>query len=55
VTAPGSSITDRDILKYCSDKIEKIKMPKQLEVVADLPKTPNGKVDKKILKDRVMN
>jgi long-chain acyl-CoA synthetase len=50
VTAPGVSIRERDILKFCSDKIEKIKIPKQVEFITNLPKLANGKINKNLLK-----
>jgi len=31
-----------------------IRTPKRIEIVPNLPKTTNGKVDKKLLRDRLM-
>jgi acyl-CoA synthetase (AMP-forming)/AMP-acid ligase II len=40
----------RDVLKFCSDRLESFMMPKQVVFVNELPKTPNGKIDKDALK-----
>jgi len=44
------NLTEKDILKYCSDNLETFMIPKYIKLVKELPKTPNGKIDKKALK-----
>ncbi len=46
-------LTEKDILKYCTRHLESFAIPKQIEIVDMLPKTPNGKIDKKQLKKAV--
>jgi len=50
VQAPGAELSDRQILKYCSENMETFMVPKYVEFMDSLPKTPNGKIDKKQLK-----
>ena len=44
-----SNIIDKDILKYCSEKLEPFMVPKYIEFIEQLPKSINGKIDKKVL------
>jgi len=47
----GKSLTLDDLLDYLKDRIGKFKMPKYLEVVDELPRTPaSGKIQKFVLK-----
>ena len=50
--APDACITKKEILKYCNITLESYKIPKYIEFVQDLPRTPNGKIDKKSLKHK---
>ena len=55
VMKKGSFLSERDILCYCAENIETLMVPKSIEFLDELPRTPNGKVDKKKLKDKAMN
>jgi long-chain acyl-CoA synthetase len=50
VKANGPELNDRDVLKYCAANLETFMLPKYVQFVDGLPKTPNGKIDKKKLK-----
>lgn len=50
VPAPGVELTEKQILKYCAENMETFMVPKDIELMNSLPKTPNGKIDKKQLK-----
>jgi long-chain acyl-CoA synthetase len=50
VRANGAQLSENDILKYCGANMETFMQPKYIQFVDALPKTPNGKVDKKKLK-----
>ncbi len=50
VKSKDSSITEKDILRYCSNNVEIFMIPKYVVFTDSLPKSPNGKIDKKILK-----
>jgi long-chain acyl-CoA synthetase len=47
---PGAAATADDLLAHCRANLAKYKIPSALEIVADLPKTAVGKIDKKQLK-----
>ena len=48
---PGKSMTLEELLEYLQGRIGKFKMPKYLEVVNELPRTPaSGKIQKFVLK-----
>jgi long-chain acyl-CoA synthetase len=50
VAEADAAVTSRDLIKYCTENMEIFMVPKYVEFVDDLPKTPNGKVDKLRLK-----
>ena len=50
VPTPGIKLTEREVRKYCTANMETFMVPKYIEFMEDLPKTPNGKIDKKQLK-----
>jgi amino acid adenylation domain-containing protein len=45
----GSRLTGRDVLRHCASRLEDFMVPKLVEFRSSLPKTPNGKIDKKAL------
>jgi acyl-CoA synthetase (AMP-forming)/AMP-acid ligase II len=51
VKAPGFELTEKDVMKYCADRLEVFMTPKYVVFMDHLPKTPNGKIDKKQLKE----
>lgn len=46
---PGFELTPRDVRGHCASRLESIKVPQHVVFLPSLPKTPNGKVDKKAL------
>ena len=53
VPAPNVELSDKQVLKYCAANMETFMAPKYIEFMESLPKTPNGKIDKKQLKSKV--
>ena len=49
VTERGNDLTEEMIMKYCSQNLEPFMIPKYVEFRSSLPKTLNGKIDKKQL------
>jgi len=45
----GATLSDRQVKKYCSDKLENFMVPSEIVILDELPKTDNGKINKKIL------
>ena len=52
VPASGAELTERQLLKHCASNMETFMVPKFVEFMDSLPKTPNGKIDKKQLKNQ---
>jgi long-chain acyl-CoA synthetase len=50
VPAPNVDLAEKQVLKYCAANMETFMVPKYIEFMESLPKTPNGKIDKKLLK-----
>ena len=48
---PESCLTAEEIIDYCSKKLAKFKVPKEIEFIDELPRTPSGKVLKRTLRD----
>jgi amino acid adenylation domain-containing protein len=42
--------TERDVVKHCLANLESFMAPRQVRFVAELPRTPNGKIDRLALK-----
>jgi long-chain acyl-CoA synthetase len=50
VVENGVTISEREIRKYCSTKLENFMMPQEIAFVESLPKTSTGKISKKDLR-----
>lgn len=46
----GEVVTEEQILKHCKASLEKSRIPKYIQILDSLPKSSNGKIDKKMLK-----
>jgi acyl-CoA synthetase (AMP-forming)/AMP-acid ligase II len=51
VATPGTPMTVKDVLRYCSENLESFMLPKYVEFLEELPKSPHGKIDKSRLKE----
>jgi len=45
-------VKEEDFIKYCEGKMAKYKVPKKVEFVEELPKTPSGKILRRLLRCR---
>jgi amino acid adenylation domain-containing protein len=50
VNCSGVHLTGKKVLRHCTNQLEIFMVPKYMEFVQTLPRTPNGKIDKKSLK-----
>lgn len=50
VASPGATIDREALLAYCRDHLASFKCPKTVDVVAELPRNPTGKILKKDLR-----
>ncbi len=51
VLKKGEALNKADLIHFCRDKLSKFKLPREIEFVADLPKSTVGKVLKRVLRD----
>jgi acyl-CoA synthetase (AMP-forming)/AMP-acid ligase II len=49
VTRPGKTLTAAEVVEFLRDKIATYKLPERVEFVAELPRTPTGKVQRRPL------
>jgi fatty-acyl-CoA synthase len=52
ILAPGESATEDELIAHVKSKIARYKAPKAVEIVAELPKTSTGKVQKFELREK---
>ncbi len=52
VTHPDARVDSDELIAYCRSKIAEYKVPRAVELVAALPKSPTGKVLKRELRSR---
>ena len=46
----GQSLSEHLVLAHCKEKLGGVKSPKSVEFVAEIPKTPAGKIDRRALR-----
>lgn len=51
VLKQGESASERELIKFCQERLANYKLPKTVEFVEDLPKTSTGKILKRALKE----
>ncbi|MGH7600412.1 MAG: AMP-binding enzyme [bacterium] len=47
-------MTEREVIQHCTRHLENFCVPKFIEFVDELPKSANGKIDKKQLKAKAV-
>ncbi len=48
---PGATVTEETLLAFLGERLAKFKLPRSIELVAELPREPSGKVLKRQLRD----
>ena len=51
VLKPGETLTEKEIIAFCKEKLTAYKVPKVVEFRESLPKSAVGKILRKILRD----
>lgn len=52
VVKPGVSTTPEELLEFCRGKIAIYKLPREIVIVNELPRTPTGKLLRRVLRQR---
>ena len=50
VLKPGHTVTSDELIEYCRDKIATYKLPREVVFVNELPRTPTGKLLRRVLR-----
>ena len=50
VLKPGATLRAEDIIAYCREHIAAYKVPSRVDIVTELPKSPSGKILKRVLR-----
>ena len=50
VLKEGEKATEEEIKKFCEGKLSKYKIPRSVDFVTSLPRTPAGKIQKSVIK-----
>ena len=51
VAAEGAALQPEDVIAFTEGKLARFKMPKQVEMVDELPRNPQGKILKRVLRE----
>ncbi len=52
VLKPGQTATSDELIEYCRGKIATYKLPREVAFVSELPRTPTGKLLRRVLRQR---
>jgi acyl-CoA synthetase (AMP-forming)/AMP-acid ligase II len=52
IPEPGARPGEDEIIAWCRERMSNYKVPRYVEIVDDLPRTPSGKVQKFVLRSR---
>ncbi len=54
VVVDGLKITEKDIMSFCKKNLSFYKLPKEVKIISELPKTSTGKIKREELKERII-
>lgn len=52
VARAGAAVLEGELIEFCATKLARLKLPKTVDFVADLPVNRNGKIDRRAVRDR---
>ena len=55
VLKEGATVSEEDIIKFCGEHLAGYKKPKSVEFWKELPKSPQGKILKRSIRDHILN
>jgi long-chain acyl-CoA synthetase len=47
-----NSVTPEDIISFCKERLAAYKYPREVEIVSEIPKTPTGKILRRVLRQK---
>jgi len=53
--SPGQTVDPAQLKQFCMERLADYKVPRRIEIVEQLPKTPTGKISKKDLVSMFQN
>ena len=51
VLKPGATLTEAQVIAYCAEYLAGFKKPRSVDFIDELPKNPNGKVVRRVVRD----
>ena len=51
VLKKDQKVTEKELIHFCKQRLAHYKAPKSIEFVESLPKNPQGKINKRLLKE----
>jgi long-chain acyl-CoA synthetase len=51
VLTAGSTLTEKEVISFCRERLASYKLPKLVDFTTSLPRTSTGKVARKLLKE----
>jgi long-chain acyl-CoA synthetase len=52
VLKPGQSVSSDNLIAFCKGKIATYKLPREVVIVEELPRTPTGKLLRRVLRQK---
>jgi acyl-CoA synthetase (AMP-forming)/AMP-acid ligase II len=52
VRRPGAEVDEAALIEFCAERLASMKKPRSVDFVPDLPHNPNGKMDRRSVRDR---
>ncbi|MDT0278021.1 acyl-CoA synthetase [Blastococcus goldschmidtiae] len=52
VRRPGAEVDEAALIDFCAERLASMKKPRSVDFVPDLPHNPNGKMDRRSVRDR---
>ncbi|WP_255638187.1 AMP-binding protein [Amycolatopsis sp. DSM 110486] len=55
VVEPAGAVSGAELIEYCRERLAGFKAPRRVEFVVSLPRLPTGKLNKTLLRDRILS
>jgi acyl-CoA synthetase (AMP-forming)/AMP-acid ligase II len=52
IRKPGATVSEDELIAFCTTRIARYKRPKSVDFVAELPRLPSGKIRKNVLREQ---